>query len=133
MIERRGSGDRRHRKAAPLPEVQRQRRGHPFYPPADFADGIPVLGSGLEIDNRDRIVWLHYFLGACDWWIVEYERHSGIAYGYVNLGDPHNAEWGDIDLPEIEEVSVGPLRAVVERDLHWTPRRAGDCAGWWDA
>jgi hypothetical protein len=48
-----------------------------------------------------------------------------LAFGYVCLGDPQMAEWGYIDLHELAEVFRPPL-IIVERDLHWMPRPAGE-------
>ncbi len=46
------------------------------------------------------------------------------AFGYVNLGDPQNAEWGYMDLNELRDllVHVRGMPLYVERDLHWTPK-----------
>jgi hypothetical protein len=61
------------------------------------------------------------FAGACDWWIAEYDPATGTAFGYACLGDPACAEWGYLDLPELERVSVRSGLLIVERDLHWAP------------
>jgi len=75
------------------------------------------------------------------------DRETGLAFGFACLhGDADNAEWGCIDLTELERlhqpghiqpddrgrpVRILP-RLIIERDLHWTPTRAGDCQlpGW---
>jgi hypothetical protein len=69
---------------------------------------------------------LHYFTGGCDWWIAEYDPATGAAFGYACLGDPACAEWGYLDLSELEQVRVHGGLLIVERDLHWTPTRASD-------
>jgi len=70
------------------------------------------------------VVHLHYLTDACDWYIVELDEDRRYAYGYVNLGDPQNAEWGDIDLSELRQLLVPRPEGdavVVRRDLDWTP------------
>jgi len=77
-----------------------------------------------------------YFARDCDWWVCEYDPATGTAFGYARLhGDDTNAEWGYVNLPELEALhqqgsitrtDTGRLRLlprlIVERDLHWTPR-----------
>ena len=100
-------------------------RGHDWLPGEDSLAGVPRLYAtdGQPFDNK--IVHLHFFVGACDWYVAELDEDRRIAFGYANLGDPQCAEWGYIDLNELRDLAVRhpvgfPL--VVERDLHWTPR-----------
>jgi hypothetical protein len=112
-----------------LPETNRSRRGHAFYPTA--AEAIPALYATDRIPVAEKMIVAHYFVGGCDWWITEYNPADGIAFGYACLGDPTMAEWGYVSLVELEEIvirpSVGlPIPMVVERDLHWNPTRFPD-------
>jgi hypothetical protein len=77
-------------------------------------------------ETDDPLVYLHYFSGSFDWWILEKDADDpddaenstpsqSQAYGFVNLGDPQNAECGYISLPEILSSSR------VELDLYWQP------------
>ncbi len=113
-------------------ETQWLRRGHPFYPPAELAVTIPALYATENVPCAAKTIHLHYFAGGCDWWLAEYDPATGRGFGYVCLGDPQCAEWGYVDLAELEEVSVARGLVIVERDLHWTPTRAGeiDLPGW---
>jgi hypothetical protein len=63
-----------------------------------------------------KIIHLHFFIGSCDWYIAELDDDSWIGFSYVNLGDPQNAEWGYVDLAELEAINIGP-GFVVERHL----------------
>lgn len=71
----------------------------------------------------DAIIYLHYFIGSCDWWITEKDvgskddqpgEEQWQAFGYACLGDPMNAECGYICLPEITKCNA-------ELDFHWKP------------
>jgi hypothetical protein len=82
----------------------------------------------------DAIVHAHYFVGSCDWWVTEYDPDDDLAFGFVNLGDPGNAELGYISLAELEAVRA-PIRlngrrldAVlpVEFDAYWEPVTIGE-------
>jgi Protein of unknown function (DUF2958) len=114
-------------------ERQRARRGHAFYPPAMSTDpgtGRPVQLPGLyatqEQSPAEKVLHAHYFVGGCDWWIAEYDTDTGLAFGYACLGDADLAEWGYVDLCELEAVAVHGGLVVVERDLSWRPVRAGE-------
>lgn len=109
-------------------EVNRARRGHSFYP---RAGSLPGLYRTEGIPLLQRVVAEHYFIGGCDWWVIEYDEDDGLAFGYACLGDPQSAEWGYVSLVELETLLVHDLFPV-ERDLHWSPTRAGDCRlpGW---
>ncbi|WP_327009738.1 AAA family ATPase [Dactylosporangium sp. NBC_01737] len=110
--------------AAGLPELHRRRRGHPFYPPADITATVPELYATDAQPAEDKLLHLHYFGGSFDAWLAEYDPATGTGYGFVNHGDPSDAEWGYVDLPEVEAINRGLL--IIERDLYWTPVRAGD-------
>ena len=85
-------------------EVHRRERGHDFYPPADVLAGIPALYGTDHQDLDDKIIHLYYFIGACDWWVIELDPDEMLAYGYACLGDPQVAEWGYISLTQLEGV-----------------------------
>jgi len=116
-------------QAQPWPVQRlRARRGHDFYPPAD---SVPPLDSTADTPLEDTVIVAHYFVGGSDWWIVEADPATGVAFGYARLGVADTdaergyiigADWGYISLTELEGLQVGPMNMVVERDLDWTPR-----------
>jgi len=122
---------------ATLPETQRKRRGHRFYPSAAEARKIPTFDGPVDWDHlRDQTVHGHYFVAGCDWWVTRYDPATGMAFGYACLNDPNCAEWGDIPLTELEEIGV-PMNLIsggqtyemkipVERDCYWTKVAAGE-------
>jgi len=130
-----------------ITETHRRERGHDFYPHGTDLAAIPALYASENVPAVDKVLHLHYFLRDCDWWIAELEPSTGLAFGYACLhGDATNAEWGYIDLTELEGLyqlahvqtdrNGRPVRLlphlIVERDLHWAPRLAGTAAlpGW---
>lgn len=126
-----------------LTETRRAERGHDFYPPASELAAIPALYATEHLPVEDKTIYLHYFVRDCDWWIAELDPDTGLAFGYARLhGDDVNAEWGYVDLTELEAVYQEAIlevdnkdrprrprrllpRLIVERDLHWTPRSLG--------
>lgn len=75
-------------------------------------------------EEKDPIVYLHYFRGSTDFWITERDNVPGEqqfqAYGYANLGSDWDAEWGYISIQELIECNV-------ELDWHWTPKPFSQC------
>lgn len=101
-------------------ETQRARRGHGFCP----VRPLHQLYATEYVPTEDKIVREHYFTGGSDWWIVEAEPTPGgvRAFGYACLnGDTDMAEWGYVDLAELEQVNARRGLVIVERDLHWEP------------
>ncbi len=85
---------------------------------------IPRLYETEEIPLEEKTVWMHCFLGGCDWYVVEYDGQD-LFFGYAILNnDFYNAEWGYFSLSELQAIKVGP-GVEVDRDLHWKVRPAG--------
>lgn len=126
------------RVAPSFEETNRMERGHDFYPSPETWTQIPAVYETNSIPFEQKVLHLHYFLGSYDWWVAEVDHEHAEAFGYVRLhGDDANAEWGYIDLLELEalfqpgridrtnapgQVRLMP-RQLVERDLYWQPRQ----------
>lgn len=94
----------------------------------ELASVVTTMPKTGESDGKgkDALVYLHYFTGGCDWYILEKDmgcegepNNQEQAFGYANIGDDYNAEFGYIGLPEI-------LAFGAELDLHWTPKAVGE-------
>ncbi|WP_059007908.1 hypothetical protein [Streptomyces specialis] len=109
------------------PEVCRQARGHPFYPPDDELAAIPGLYATDGHPAEDAIVHLRYVAAWGEWYVTELDPDTGAAFGRPALGrDAAGGEWGFIDLPALESTGSGPSR-LVARDLYHQPAPARDC------
>ena len=72
-----------------------------------------------KIETPKKIVYLHYFFGGSDWYIIEkdIEEEQLQAYGYVVLnGNTDFAEWGYINIEELKDT------CKVELDFFWIPK-----------
>lgn len=104
-------------------------RAHDWYPGESVLAGVPALYATEHVPLWEKVVHLHYFVGACDWWVVELGEDRRVAFGLADLGDPQSAEWGYVDLVELSKVEVehpAGFTLVVERDLLWTPTVFGE-------
>ena len=122
-----------------VPEQNRERRGHAFYPDFEALAKIPALYATDGQPAGEKIIHLHYFSANADWYIAELDPTEGVAFGWARVNYPEG-EWGYSHLVELEELCA-PARAVsfggnpigiippvmVERDLHFTPLPAAEC------
>jgi Protein of unknown function (DUF2958) len=107
-----------------MAETQRQRRGHDFLPPEDERRCIPGERESEDTPLDEKVIHIHYFCAAGDWWIAELWPEDGqwMAFGYAQFAAmPEMAEWGLIPLDELEQVRTMAGLIIVERDLYWTP------------
>lgn len=72
---------------------------------------------GSQENVKDPIVICKFFnpCGASTWWITEYDPKENLFYGFANLGDPQNAEWGFVSMDELQNYK-GQLGLGIERD-----------------
>lgn len=85
---------------------------------------IPRLYETRNVDLAEKIIYLHFFLGGCDWYIAEYDGED-LFFGYTILNNDYmNAEWGYISFRELREIDIGGLQ--IDRDVWWEPCKAGE-------
>jgi len=74
-------------------------------------------GTPLE----DKIIHQHYFIGASDWYCVEYDPNDRLFFGYTILnGDRQNSEWGYTSLDDLVNINIHGVQ--VDYDRHWKPK-----------
>ena len=107
-----------------FPEINRDRRGHPFYGP-ELSDAPDLYGTE-EVPAEEKLVYARYSLGESEWMIFETDKLTGEAFGFVVLnGDTEMAEMGYIDVMALEG-AVTPFGSIIERDRNWTPKPFGE-------
>ena len=84
---------------------------------------LPAFYSTEEVPLKEKIIAMHFFIGGCDWYAVEYFPEEQVFFGFAILNnDLQNAEWGYFSLGELSSLKVSFLE--VDRDLHWKPTHA---------
>lgn len=88
---------------------------------------IPRLYETEGTPLKDRLIYLHFFIGGCDWYITEYDGDD-LFWGYAILNNDHyNAEWGYISFSELKEIKVqGWLEIDCETEESWQIRKASE-------
>jgi len=84
-----------------------------------------------EAEDGSTLILAHFFMGGCDWYIVDYDPETEIMYGYAILGgNLQLAEWGTVFFKEDPNnpCSKDNLMVLkqgyveVDFDKHWTPK-----------
>jgi len=85
---------------------------------------IPRLYETEDVPLKDKIIWLHFFIGGSDWYICEYD--DDLFFGFVILNnDDQMAEWGYVSFSELKSLKVnGWLEVDCELEELWNPKRA---------
>jgi len=84
---------------------------------------IPVFYSTEEVPLKEKIIYMHFFIGGCDWYACEFSPEENCFFGFAILNnDLEMAEWGYFALDELASLKVSFVE--VDRDLPWTPCKA---------
>ena len=96
-------------------------------PSKERLDRIPRLYETEKIPLNDKLIYLHFFLGGCDWYAAEYDGED-LFWGYAILNDDHqNAEWGYTSFSELNELKInGWLEVDCELEDFWKVRKASE-------
>jgi hypothetical protein len=84
---------------------------------------IPHLYSTENTPLKEKVIYEHFFIGGCDWYVAEYDPKEQLFFGFAILNnDLEMAEWGYISFEELIDLKVSFLE--VDRDLHFKPTKA---------
>ena len=93
-------------------------------PSQEQLNQIPRLYETETIPSWDKLIYLHYFIGGCDWFIAEYDDDD-LFFGFAILNSYFEmAEWGYISFSELKSISIDGLE--IDRNIYWTPTKACD-------
>ena len=78
---------------------------------------IPKLYETERVPLKEKLIWLHFFIGGCDWYVAEYDEEENLFWGYAILnGDLEMAEWGYCRLMNSKaSKSLLALKSTVKR------------------
>ena len=85
---------------------------------------IPKLYATEGTPLQDKLIYLHFFIGDCDWYIAEYDGQH-IFWGFAILNqDFINAEWGYIPFDQLQQIKIAGGLFEVDCDKYWKIRPA---------
>ena len=91
-------------------------------PSKDRLASIPRLYETESTPAKNKIIYLHFFIGGCDWYVSEYDGND-LFYGYAILnGDTQNAEWGYISFSELKAINISGIEIDCELKEYWQPK-----------
>lgn len=83
---------------------------------------IPSLYSTEGVSTKDKIIHAHFHLQDSHWFIAEIRDDLMFSFCILN-GDYEMAEWGFIDLEQLESINIHGIFQV-EYDVSWLPKPA---------
>jgi len=67
---------------------------------------IPKLYETEEVSLKEKLIYLHFFIGGCDWYIAEFDGHDRF-WGFAILNnDFQMAEWGYASFKELKDIKI---------------------------
>lgn len=82
----------------------------------DILNELAENASKLKSSSGgDQTMYLHYFYGNMDWYVSEYDKENATLYGFANIGDDLNAEFGSRYVSELTETKG------IELDFYFEP------------
>jgi hypothetical protein len=91
-------------------------------PTREELDQIPRLYATEKVPMPEKLIYLHFFIHNCDWYIAEYDGKD-MFWGFAILGgDLVNAEWGYIPFDNLKISGFAGFE--VDRDINWKVRPA---------
>ena len=84
---------------------------------------IPAFYSTESVSLKEKIIYMHFFIGGCDWYAAEYDPESRNFFGFAILNDDlEMAEWGYFSFQELCDLRIKFLE--IDRDLYFTSKKA---------
>jgi hypothetical protein len=86
---------------------------------------IPRLYETENIPIKDKPIYLHFFIGGCDWYICEFNGDDTF-FGFAILNSDYEmAEWGYVSFSELKSIKIdGWLEVDCELEEFWDVKRA---------
>lgn len=88
---------------------------------------IPRLYETEHTPLQDKLIYLHFFIAGCDWFISEYDGDD-LFWGFAILNnDLEMAEWGYISFRELKSIKTnGRIEIDCELEEYWKVRKASE-------
>jgi hypothetical protein len=85
---------------------------------------IPRLYETEHIPARDKEIYLHFFIGGCDWYICEFDGDD-LFFGFAILNNDYEmAEWGYVSFSELKSIRIDFLEIDCVLEEYWTVQKA---------
>ena len=72
---------------------------------------IPKLYETEKLPLKDEPIYIHFFIGGCDWFISGYDGKD-LFFGYAIIGNPIFAEWGYVSFGELKQIRIHKIASM---------------------
>lgn len=87
---------------------------------------IPKLYDSDKIPLKEKLIYLHFFIGSCDWYAAEYDGKD-LFWGFAILNNDYEmAEWGYFSFAELKALSLGGIEVDCEHKNYFPVQKASD-------
>lgn len=87
---------------------------------------IPKLYETEDVDLKEKLIHLHFFIGGCDWYAVEFDGDD-LFWGYAILNNDYEmAEWGYFSLRELKSINIRGIEIDCEFEEYFPIRKASE-------
>jgi hypothetical protein len=87
---------------------------------------IPKLYKTENIQLKDKLIYLHFFIAGSDWYIAEFDGQDHF-WGYAILNNDFDmAEWGYISFKELKEINISRIEIDCELEKYFPIRKASE-------
>lgn len=85
---------------------------------------IPGLYKTENTPLKDKLIYLHFFISRCDWYVAEYDNYD-TCWGFVILNNDYiNCEWGYFSLSELQQINIHGVQVDCELEEFWEVKPA---------
>ena len=86
---------------------------------------MPGLGATQDIEPKNKLIHLHFFLAGIQWYAAEYDPRTEVFYGFVVMANDYlNSEWEYFSLQDLKGLRWRKL-IEVELNPYFNPKVAG--------
>ena len=87
---------------------------------------IPKLYETENVTLKDKLIYLHFFIADCDWYIAEFDGND-LFWGYAILNNDFDmAEWGYISFRELKEINIAGIEIDCELEKYFSIQKASN-------
>ena len=87
---------------------------------------IPKLYETENVPLKEKLIYLHFFIGGCDWFIAEFDGID-LLWGYTILNhDFEMAEWGYISFRELRKINISGIEIDCELEEYFPVQKASN-------
>ena len=85
---------------------------------------IPKLYETEKLNLKEKLIYLHFFIGGCDWYAAEFDGKD-MFWGYAILNnDFEMAEWGYFSLSELKSININNIEVDCEFEKYFPVQKS---------